>query len=201
MHLKTALNPPNWLVNNFHKISIKIRIDSKLIAMIFTKYMHTFLFSFDLSFFELSYEVYSIVDAFLWFESHFVRILFANCFHIQDFFCVSVMFDDMSCHVHWNFNFITQTIWLAMHSPLEIWFPCLSFVSAVDPVRFRFPLLYFSFFFLLINFLLQTQLNFRLISVFTLFFQSLNQQNKTINTNNERKIQNGIVLIHFVLVI
>lgn len=101
------------------------------------------------------------------------------------------MFDDMSCHVHWNFNFITQTIRLDMHSPLEIWFPCFSFVSAVDPVRFRFPLLYFIllYFFLLVNFLQQTLVNFRLISVFTLFFQSLNQQNKTINTNNERKNQ------------
>lgn len=116
---------------------------------------------------------------------------FANCFLIQDFSCVChVWWHVVPCSLKFQFHYTNNLIGYALTfgdliSLLVIRFSCRSCTFS-----FSFTLLYFTiFFFLLVNFLQQTLVNFRLISVFTLFFQSLNQQNKTINTNNERKNQ------------
>lgn len=202
--LKNVTKSTNQFVNNFHKISIKIRIDSKLIAMIFTKFMHTFLFPFDLSVFFLNLITKFIRLSTLFFDlNHILYISFlliVFLFRIFFVFVCHVWWHVVPCSLKFQFHYTNNLIGYALTfgvfiSLLVIRFSCRS-------CTFSFTLFYYIFFFCwLVNFLQQTQVNFRLISVFTLFFQSLNQQNKTINTNNERKIKNGIVLIHFVLVI
>lgn len=94
------------------------------------------------------------------------------------------MFIEISISLHKQFD------WLCTHLWRFDFLACHSFqLSILYVFVFLYFTLFYYIFFLLVNFLQQTLVNFRLISVFTLFFQSLNQQNKTINTNNERKNQ------------